>query len=107
MLDALYVEVHDCGPDSCQVIVTGELDIATAPDLRAALYSAAATYKRITVDLSALRFIDCAGLNALIGAARIAKAHGSDLRLRAVPNILARLLRLSHTHGAFTIEPNH
>ncbi|MEV4976452.1 hypothetical protein [Streptomyces scopuliridis] len=37
-------------------------------------------------------------------AAHAAKAGGSELRLRAVPHSLARLLRLTCTRGAFTIE---
>ncbi|MDF3290201.1 STAS domain-containing protein [Streptomyces silvisoli] len=106
MLDAFRVEVQDSGPDDCQVFVTGELDIATAPDLRMTLYSAVTTYQRISVDLSNLQFCDCAGLNALIGAVRRAQAHGCDLRLRAVPQVLARLLRLTHTRGTFTLETN-
>jgi anti-sigma B factor antagonist len=44
-----------------------------------------------------MRFCDCAGLSALLAAARTAKTHGSELRLCAVPHALARLLRLSHT----------
>ncbi|MET8681923.1 hypothetical protein ABZW18_31175 [Streptomyces sp. NPDC004647] len=40
----------------------------------------------------------------MLTAARTAKAHGAELQLRAVPHVLARLLRLTHTHGAFTIE---
>ncbi|MFB7443083.1 hypothetical protein ACFC01_33090 [Streptomyces mirabilis] len=36
--------------------------------------------------------------------AREAKASGSELRLHAVPHPLARLLPLTHTGRAFTIE---
>lgn len=41
---------------------------------------------------------------ALTAAARSARARGSELRLCAVPVFLARLLRLTHTTGAFTLE---
>ncbi|WTX01112.1 STAS domain-containing protein (plasmid) [Streptomycetaceae bacterium NBC_01309] len=84
--------------------MTGELDLATAPELRAALTRAAADHTHITVDLAALRFCDCTGLNALLAGARAAHAHGTTLRLRSVPVSLARLLRLSHTTGAFTLD---
>lgn len=47
---------------------------------------------------------DCSGLSALLAAARAAKASGSELRLCAVPHSLARLLRLTYTGSAFTIE---
>lgn len=103
MYDTFHVTVRPCGPDECEVSVTGELDVATAPDLRAALAQAVGTYQRITVDLSGLGFCDCTGLGALVAAARTAKAQGAEVRLRAVPRFLVRLLRLSHTDGAFSI----
>ncbi|MET8681924.1 STAS domain-containing protein [Streptomyces sp. NPDC004647] len=58
MLDTFHVAVRQSGPDICEVTVTGELDVATAPDLRAALHQAVTTCRRITVDLSSLRFCD-------------------------------------------------
>ncbi|AVV45315.1 hypothetical protein C6376_32100 [Streptomyces sp. P3] len=58
----------------------------------------------IDVACGQLTFIDCTGLSALLAAAHAAKAGGSELRLRAVPHSLARLLRLTCTGGAFTIE---
>ncbi|MEV5779008.1 STAS domain-containing protein [Streptomyces antimycoticus] len=54
-----------------------------------------------------LTFCDCTGLSALLAAARTAQAGDVELRLCAVPHFLARILRLSGTHGAFTIEERH
>lgn len=103
MSDALQVTVRPSGPDHCTVTVAGELDLATALQLRAALLHVAAYHRHITVDLAALRFCDCTGLMALTAAARSARARGGELRLRAVPVFLARLLRLTHTNGSFTL----
>ncbi|WP_344494147.1 STAS domain-containing protein [Streptomyces enissocaesilis] len=96
------VAVHPTGPGGCRVAVAGDLDVETAPDVRAALHGVLAAYGHVTVDLSALRFCDCAGLGALLSAARTAEAHDADLILSAVPDFLARLLRLSHSREAFT-----
>ncbi|WP_206305243.1 STAS domain-containing protein [Actinacidiphila soli] len=104
MFETIDVAVHATGPDSCRVTVAGELDVATAADVRTALLAAVTTHQHVAVDLSGLTFCDCAGLGALLSAARAARAGGADLHLRAVPRSLARLLRLSHTGGAFTIE---
>lgn len=104
MLDAFHISLDFPGAAYSQVTVTGELDMATAPVLRHALHVAIAACSRVTVDLSALRFCDCTGLSALLGAARIAEAADVDLRLRAVPSCLTTLLRLTCTHAAFTIE---
>ncbi|MGW0565113.1 STAS domain-containing protein [Streptomyces sp. NPDC003016] len=98
----INVVVHPTGPGSCRVAVAGDLDVETAPEVRAALHGALAGYGHVTVDLSALRFCDCAGLGALLSAARTARAHDADLALSAVPDFLARLLRLSHSCEAFT-----
>ncbi|GGL35494.1 hypothetical protein GCM10010095_21080 [Streptomyces anthocyanicus] len=84
--------------------VAGDLDVVSAPDLRDTLRSALSAHDRVDVGCGQLTFIDCTGLSALLAAAHAAKAGGSELRLRAVPHSLARLLRLTCTSGAFTIE---
>ncbi len=102
MLEMINVVVRPAGPGSCRVTVAGDLDVETAPEVRDALHGALAAYRNVTVDLSALRFCDCAGLSALLSAARTARADDADLTLSAVPDFLARLLRLSHSDEAFT-----
>ncbi|MFD7409777.1 STAS domain-containing protein [Streptomyces sp. NPDC059866] len=59
----------------------------------------------VVVDLGQVTFCDCTGLSALLAAACTARARGVELRLRAVPHSLARILRLTGTHGAFGIDP--
>ncbi|MEU6896184.1 STAS domain-containing protein [Streptomyces sp. NPDC046557] len=105
MDDTFDITVRGCGPDACEVTVAGELDVATAPDLRTVLHQALAGYRRITIDMTALQFCDCAGLGMLVAVARTAKTEGAELRLHAVPHALTRLLRHFPTGGAFTVEP--
>ncbi|WP_258308449.1 STAS domain-containing protein [Streptomyces sp. NWU339] len=100
----IRVESHATGPDSCRVTVAGDLDVCTAPTVRDALRDAVSRHERVEVDCAGLSFCDCSGLSALLAAARAAQAAGAELRLCAVPHVLARLLRLSHTGSAFTIE---
>lgn len=102
--DTIHVGVKATGPGSCRVTVAGDLDVCSAPTVRATLREALSRHGRVVVDCSRLSFIDCTGLSALLAAARAAKAEGAELRLCAVSHALARLLRLSHTAGAFTIE---
>ncbi|MGX1881507.1 STAS domain-containing protein [Streptomyces sp. NPDC055287] len=104
MNDTFQVGVQATGPDSCRITLAGDLDVVSAPDLREAVQAAVAGHRQVRVDCGGLTFCDCSGLNALLGAARVARAGGTDLRLCAVPRALARLLRLSHTGSAFTIE---
>ncbi|OAH11306.1 STAS domain-containing protein [Streptomyces jeddahensis] len=102
--DTMHVDLKATGPGRCQVTVTGELDVATTGEARTILRTALDGYRHIVVDLSGLRFCDCSGLSALLAAARNARTVGVELRLRAVPRTLARILRLTGTHRAFTIE---
>ncbi|MET7931654.1 STAS domain-containing protein, partial [Streptomyces sp. NPDC005349] len=104
--DTIHVGVKATGPGSCRVTVAGDLDLYSAPTVRDTLRDALSRHGRVVVDCSRLSFIDCTGLSALLAAARAAKAKGAELRLCAVSHALARLLRLSHTAGAFTIEPD-
>ncbi|MET8213185.1 STAS domain-containing protein [Streptomyces sp. NPDC005373] len=106
MYDTIHGGVKATGPGSCRVTVAGDLDLYSVPTVRDTLRDALSDHGRVVVDCSRLSFIDCTGLSALLAAARAAKAKGAELRLCAVSHALARLLRLSHTAGAFTIEPD-
>jgi anti-anti-sigma factor len=48
----------------------GEVDLATAPQLAAALGAVSESTTRVVLDLSAVSFLDSSGLNALVHARR-------------------------------------
>ena len=76
MGEALTIEArHERGYPI--VTVAGEIDIATAPRLRERLSGLAARGRPLVADLDQVRFIDSAGLAALVGAANRAAAHGA------------------------------
>ncbi|MFE7271475.1 STAS domain-containing protein [Streptomyces sp. NPDC057623] len=104
-LQTFRITLQTRGPRHCLVSMAGELDIATAPEARGVLEQAVSQYEHITVDLSHLGFCDCAGLSALLGAARAARSKHAELRLRAPTTAVTRLLRLTRTRGAFRFEP--
>ncbi|WP_373312307.1 STAS domain-containing protein [Streptomyces aurantiogriseus] len=93
------------GPDGCLVVVAGGLDLVTAPDVRRARRAAVGRHRRVIVGLDQVAFCDCAGVSALVAAARTARARGVGFRLRSVSHFLARFLRLTGPHGAFSIGP--
>jgi len=92
-----------CTP-SCQVLgstltLSGELDLATAADLEAALATALAALAdsgqpELIVDLGATTFLDSVTIRALVRARRRAEAAGGRLRLRGVSPRIGRVLRL-------------
>ncbi|WP_238008971.1 STAS domain-containing protein [Dactylosporangium sp. AC04546] len=56
--------------DTLTVRVAGDLDLATADELAQAVAAAGEGYQEIVVDLADTRFIDSAGINALLRGRR-------------------------------------
>lgn len=73
----------------------GELDAYTVSQFREAL-GGLATQPYLLIDLSAVPFMDSAGLGALIGGIRRAREAGGDV---AVACSRPTLIRLLHTTG--------
>lgn len=95
VLQSLNVYRHNRGVKA-SIILAGELDLATAPLVRAALEGCAREgIHTIDVDVSALTFCDVSGLNVFLTAARAAEVAGGSLRLHHPGRALARLLDLS------------
>jgi anti-sigma B factor antagonist len=76
--------------------VDGEIDLATEPELRAAIAHAIDHGCRdITVDLSGVSFMDCAGLNALLWCRKHVCTADGRLSLGQVSPSAARILTLT------------
>lgn len=83
-------------------VVHGELDIATASVLEAALAEATGpSTGRIDVDLRGVRFMDAAGLNALIKADNLARRHGGRVRIRGSSSPVSRILNITRLDARF------
>jgi anti-sigma B factor antagonist len=80
--DEFRVEPRGIEDGRATVAVTGEVDVATAPLLRSGLHSVVdegATQLRI--DLTAVTFIDSAGLGVLIGILKRLREQGGSVEL--------------------------
>jgi anti-sigma B factor antagonist len=99
----LSIHVHVV--DDNQVFdLTGSLDIATSPTVRAALIEASERGShRLIVDLSHVDFLDSTGLGALIGGQRRAKEFGGEVRLVAKEGQILRLLRITGLLKVFAV----
>ena len=81
-----------------RITLHGELDIATAPALGAAVRPLAeAGGAHLVIDLAGLRFCDCAGLTLFVRWQSWTALTGGSLRLVAPPRIVRRLLTLTGT----------
>lgn len=79
----------------------GELDAYTVGQFREALAELTSA-SRLLIDLSAVPFMDSAGLGALIGGIRRAREAGGDVAVACSRPTLTRLL---HTTGFDRIVP--
>ena len=85
------------GPGHAVMKLTGELDISTVGDIRAALAAAVTAYRQVVIDLTDLAFCDCSGIGALVAAKNSAARRGTHLTVRNIPDHLARLLHITGT----------
>lgn len=60
------------------LVVEGELDIATAPELGRRLLAAEASAARVVVDLRAVGFMDSTGLSALLASRERHRERGAS-----------------------------
>ena len=87
------------------VALRGELDIADAVSVAAALAAVAARERAIIVDLAGLEFIDSSGVAALARGRKHARHAGGDLLLAAPQQQVLRVLTITHLIDAFAVYP--
>lgn len=81
------------------LVITGELDLATAPDVREAIRSTfLATGDRIVLDMSRVTFIDSTGIRTVLEAQQHATA---TLVLVAPSAPVTRVLDVTRLRGRF------
>ncbi len=89
-----------------QVLVTveGELDLATAPQLRDQLVELSEDKVEIVVDVTRLRFIDSTGLSVLVMAFNRTRAAGGSMVVRNPSQSVLRILEITGLVSVFTVE---
>src|SRR6202453_1271508 len=91
---SVKLSTRDC--DGHVVVeLRGELDIADAADVAAALAEVIARAPEIIVDLAGLEFIDCSGIAVLARGRRLARLADGELRLAAPQPRVQRVLALT------------
>jgi anti-anti-sigma factor len=88
------------------IMVTGELDLATVPQLSAAV-AEHDDAGLLVLDLSAVMFIDPAGVRVLIQADRSCARSGSRLAVLAGGGPVRRLLGLCKLDGRLALVTEH
>lgn len=95
----------DTGPDGWTVVTaSGEIDVATAPELRDRLTDLVdGGTTRLIVDLEDVDFIDSTGLGVLVGAVRRTRGTEGDLRLVCTNARILKIFEATGLHEVFVI----
>ncbi|HYN95708.1 MAG TPA: STAS domain-containing protein [Pilimelia sp.] len=104
----LGVQTLRPGPGVVRVCVTGEVDLATATQLRTALtdeLSLSPAPRRVEVDVDGVPFMDSAGINVLAKALTEAADLGIELVLTRPRPGVRRVLEVTGLLGAFGLSP--
>lgn len=87
------------------VRLAGDLDIYSTRELSNHLLSAEAGAPDILIDLSRLKFIDCAGVHQLVETGKRAGSRGGCLKLVKGPQRVHRVFALTGLESAFEFVP--
>lgn len=83
----------------------GDLDVATAAELRRALAQALdGSPSSLVLDLSELSFVDSTGIGALVGGSRRAREVGCSFVVRSPVRAVKKALRLTGVDQLLTVE---
>lgn len=97
----------DASDGEVVVRLHGDLDMATASELRQTLTTILGTAPvRLTIDLSALEFVDSTGIGVLVGGFRRARDEGCDFSLRFPNRPVKKVLHLTGIDQMVPIEPS-
>jgi anti-sigma B factor antagonist len=88
------------------VSVFGEVDVATAPELKERLTGLVNDGRvKLVLDLSGVDFLDSTGLGMIVSALKRARTHNGDLRIVCTESRITRLFEITGLDKALTVWP--
>lgn len=103
-MPGVELKSSECEGHVVVVALCGELDVTGAADAEAAIMALLARGQCLVIDMSALDFIDCASLDALLRTRGAARRGGGDVVLAAPQPPVRRLLALSGQDEVFSVQ---
>ena len=90
------------------LVLTGELEIVSAPELEAMVRRLiAGGVASLVLDLSGLTFIDSRGVHALLAAEELSRRDGYELSLLPGPHTVQRLFELAEVSDRLSFESDY
>lgn len=90
--------------DRLLIVITGEIDLSNADELRAWLQSESDGASNVDVDLSQIQFLDSQGIRLLMEMNQRLSDSGGNLRVAAPPDsIVGEVLQLTQTNRVVTV----
>jgi anti-sigma B factor antagonist len=83
------------------VILTGEIDMLTAPDLEAVVRPLCGGPSEVVLDLSRVTFVDSTALRTIISAQQLCARAGSRLSLVPGPEQVQRVFEITGMYDLF------
>jgi anti-sigma B factor antagonist len=98
---SIAVERHEA---TTLVVLRGDLDLATASQLRECLVEVIDDGARIVIDLETVGFMDSAGLGILVGGLKRARTADGELELVCSSQEILKPLEITGLDRVFTIH---
>jgi anti-sigma B factor antagonist len=104
---ALHAEVVRDHDDVVILTVSGEIDLATAPSLAAALDDIeVGSGRRVHLDLADVTFLDSSGISVLVECRQRLEDGGAVLVLHRATPTVRRVLEISGLEAVFELRPD-
>jgi anti-sigma B factor antagonist len=92
--------------DQTRVVVSGDVDLYSSPELRKAVLAAAPRAAAVVaVDLGGVTYMDSSGVATLVEGLRSAKEHGKIFLLVAPSPAVLKVLELARLDSVFEVRP--
>jgi len=93
--------------DLCELTLTGEIDVYTAPSLKKELVELIeGGCSNVIVDLEGVAFIDSSGLGVLVSGLRRARERDGSVRIVCSRDSVLKIFRITGLDKVFPIFPN-
>ncbi len=100
----MSVDVVRAGGSCAVLVVSGELDVYTAPRLRECLVELVSEGTlRIVVDLNGVELLDSTGIGVLVGGLKRIRTHEGELALVCAQQQLLKLFEITRVNTIFSV----